>query len=98
MRARRPHDRGRGCRCLERRGPGSRQRLWQKGGTSGHVQRVHAVRLDCGGDARLLVVTQADGIACHTGRASCFYRTWTPDQGWVETDPLLKDPEDIYGA
>ena len=76
----------------------SRQRLWHKGETSGHVQRVHEVRLDCDGDALLLVVTQADGIACHTGRASCFYRTWTPAQGWAETDPVLKDPGDIYGA
>ena len=76
----------------------SRQRLWHKGETSGHVQRVHEVRLDCDGDALLLVVTQQDGIACHTGRASCFYRTWTPDGDWVATDPILKDPEDIYGA
>lgn len=76
----------------------SRQRLWHKGESSGHVQRVHEVRLDCDGDALLLVVTQQDGIACHTGRASCFYRTWTPDGDWVATDPILKDPEDIYGA
>lgn len=76
----------------------SRQRLWHKGEASGHVQQVHEVRLDCDGDALLLIVTQRDGIACHTGRASCFYSAWTADRGWVAIDPVLKDPEDIYGA
>ncbi len=75
----------------------SRQKLWRKGEESGHVQRVREVRLDCDSDAILLQVEQAGGIACHTGRASCFYRRL--DQGkWVSTDPVLKDPRLIYGG
>jgi phosphoribosyl-AMP cyclohydrolase len=73
----------------------SRGRLWRKGEQSGHVQRVLALRLDCDGDVVLLEVEQSGGIACHTGRHSCFYRRL--DRGeWVVTDPVLKDPEDIY--
>lgn len=75
----------------------SRGRLWRKGEESGHVQRLVEVRLDCDGDALLLRVEQVGGIACHTGRESCFYRVY--DQGeWRETDPVLRDPADIYGA
>ncbi len=74
----------------------SRQRLWRKGEESGHVQRVVEIRLDCDADAILLRVEQIGGIACHTGRESCFYRKL--DQGgWVTTDPMLKDPSLIYG-
>lgn len=73
----------------------SRGRLWVKGETSGHVQRVREIRLDCDGDVILLSVEQAGGIACHTGRHSCFYRRL--DQGqWVEVEPVLKPPEEIY--
>ncbi|MDY6955707.1 MAG: phosphoribosyl-AMP cyclohydrolase [Pseudomonadota bacterium] len=75
----------------------SRQRLWHKGERSGHVQQVHEVRLDCDRDAVLLRVTQKGEIACHTGRASCFYHRWAEGQGWVPVDPVLKDPEEIYG-
>ncbi|HYW92894.1 MAG TPA: phosphoribosyl-AMP cyclohydrolase [Gammaproteobacteria bacterium] len=75
----------------------SRRRMWHKGETSGHVQRVREVRLDCDGDAVLLLVEQNGGIACHTGRESCFYRR-LEDAGWREVDPVLRDPEDIYGA
>jgi len=73
----------------------SRQRLWRKGEASGHAQSVRELRLDCDGDAVLLVVEQAGGIACHTGRASCFFSRWE-DGRWVVVDPVLKDPESIY--
>jgi len=73
----------------------SRQRLWRKGEASGHAQRVHELRLDCDGDAVLLRVEQDGGIACHTGRESCFFSRWQ-DGRWVVVDPVLKDPELIY--
>jgi phosphoribosyl-AMP cyclohydrolase len=73
----------------------SRGKLWRKGEESGHVQKVREVRLDCDADAILLEVEQSGGIACHTGRASCFYRKL--DNGaWVTVDPVLKDPSLIY--
>lgn len=75
----------------------SRQRLWRKGEESGHVQRVVEVRLDCDADAIVLLVEQVGGIACHTGRVSCFYRRLR-DGTWDTVDPVLKDPKDIYGA
>lgn len=75
----------------------SRQRLWHKGEESGHVQKVKKIRLDCDGDVLLLTVEQAGGIACHTGRAHCFFRTLEGDR-WHESDPVLKDPREIYGA
>ncbi len=74
----------------------SRKRLWHKGEESGHVQKLVELRLDCDADAVLLRVEQVGGIACHTGRASCFYRK-LEDGRWVETDPVLKDPSAIYG-
>jgi phosphoribosyl-AMP cyclohydrolase len=74
----------------------SRKRLWAKGEESGFVQRVVEVRLDCDGDAVLLTVEQEGGIACHTGRAACFYRK-LGESGWEETDPVLQDPGTIYG-
>lgn len=76
----------------------SRQRLWSKGEESGHVQRVHDIRLDCDGDVILLTVTQEGhdpGIACHTGRHSCFFKQ-LQNQEWVTVDPVLKDPASIY--
>jgi phosphoribosyl-AMP cyclohydrolase len=76
----------------------SRGRLWHKGEESGHVQTVHELRLDCDNDVVLLKVTQRGhepGIACHTGRHSCFFRRY--DNGrWVSVDPVLKDPSTIY--
>lgn len=74
----------------------SRQALWRKGEQSGHIQRLVELRVDCDEDAVLLLVEQIGGIACHTGRASCFYRVYR-DGAWWETDPVLKDPVDIYG-
>lgn len=78
----------------------SRQRLWRKGEESGHIQKVHDIRLDCDGDVLLLKITQVGGIACHTGRQRCFYRS-LEQQGelshWVDQDPVLKDPATIYG-
>jgi phosphoribosyl-AMP cyclohydrolase len=73
----------------------SRKKLWRKGEESGHVQRVLEVRLDCDADAVLLKVEQAGGIACHTGRESCFFRK-LEDGRWVAVDPVLKDPSLIY--
>jgi phosphoribosyl-AMP cyclohydrolase len=73
----------------------SRKRLWRKGEASGHVQKVLELRLDCDADALLLKVEQVGGIACHTGRESCFFRR-LEDGRWVSTDPVLKDPSLIY--
>jgi len=73
----------------------SRQKLWRKGEQSGHVQKVLEVRLDCDADAVLLKVAQQGGIACHTGRESCFYRK-LENGSWVTVDPVLKDPKLIY--
>ena len=74
----------------------SRQRLWRKGEQSGHVQSVREVRLDCDGDAVLLIVEQAGGIACHTGRERCFFRK-LEDGVWRDVEPVLEDPAKIYG-
>lgn len=73
----------------------SRQKLWRKGEESGHVQKLHAIRLDCDADAIILEVEQVGGIACHTGRESCFYLQ-LKDQQWVATEPVLKNPQEIY--
>lgn len=75
----------------------SRRRMWMKGESSGHVQHVKAILTDCDADTILLKVEQAGGIACHTGRASCFYRQITPE-GWTCIAPVLKDPGEIYAA
>ena len=73
----------------------SRQRLWRKGEESGHVQMVKSIRADCDGDVLLLAIEQVGGIACHTGRESCFYSELQNGR-WVAVDPVLKDPKDIY--
>ena len=76
----------------------SRGRLWAKGEASGHVQTVHEIRLDCDQDVVLLKVTQRGhepGIACHTGRHSCFFNVYR-DGAWHAQDPVLKDPATIY--
>jgi phosphoribosyl-AMP cyclohydrolase len=77
----------------------SRKKLWHKGEESGHIQKVHEIRLDCDEDVVLLRVEQMGGIACHTGRHSCFFQQLqgNVDSGeWVAVDPVLKDPESIY--
>ena len=74
----------------------SRRKLWHKGEESGHVQKVQEVRLDCDEDVILLTVEQVGGIACHTGRHNCFFQKFA-DGKWVEVDPVIKDPKDIYG-
>lgn len=79
----------------------SRAKLWHKGETSGHTQQVHDIRLDCDADVIVLSVTQMGGIACHTGRESCFYQRLdlsgqTPE--WQTVDKVLKDPADIYSS
>ena len=73
----------------------SRRKLWRKGEESGHVQRVKSIRLDCDEDVILLEVEQEGGIACHTGRHSCFFRKLDGAE-WVVADPVLKDPAEIY--
>lgn len=75
----------------------SRQKLWHKGEESGHFQTVHEIRLDCDADVIILQIEQHGGIACHTGRESCFYRKLT-EQGWETVDSQLKDPKDIYNT
>jgi phosphoribosyl-AMP cyclohydrolase len=73
----------------------SRGKIWHKGEESGHVQKVETIRLDCDEDVILLEVEQVGGIACHTGRHSCFFQQLV-DGKWVVTDAVLKDPKDIY--
>ena len=73
----------------------SRRKLWHKGEDSGHVQKVKAIRLDCDADVILLEVEQIGGIACHTGRHSCFFQKLEGGK-WITVDPVLKDPKDIY--
>ncbi len=75
----------------------SRGRLWHKGEESGHTQRVIDISLDCDGDVVLLSIDQVGGIACHTGRESCFFRRLDGD-AWVTRDPVLADPEVIYSG
>ena len=73
----------------------SRKKLWHKGEESGHVQRVREIRLDCDQDVLLLQIEQHGGIACHTGRESCFFSRLEHGQ-WVVTDAVLKSPDEIY--
>ncbi len=74
----------------------SRQALWRKGEESGHVQQLKELRIDCDADTVLIKVEQLGGIACHTGRRSCFYRR--REQGsWQVTDEIVKSPDEIYG-
>lgn len=73
----------------------SRSKLWHKGEESGHIQKVVDIRFDCDEDVILLKVEQQGGIACHTGRESCFYRQLQGDQ-WVEVESVIKDPKQIY--
>ena len=79
----------------------SRRTLWRKGETSGHLQKVVEIRLDCDADAIVLRVEQAGGIACHTGRRRCFFNLLEREGGerrWVATDPVLADPGSFRGG
>lgn len=73
----------------------SRQKIWHKGETSGHTQKVKSIRLDCDADVIVLQVEQLGGIACHTGRESCFYSELQNNE-WQVVEPVLKDPKEIY--
>jgi phosphoribosyl-AMP cyclohydrolase len=73
----------------------SRQKLWHKGEESGHTQKVKSLHLDCDGDVITMKIEQTGGIACHTGRESCFYREFHNGE-WVTIDQVIKDPKDIY--
>jgi phosphoribosyl-AMP cyclohydrolase len=73
----------------------SRNTLWHKGETSGHIQKVHEIRLDCDNDVIILQIDQIGGIACHTGRESCFYQK-LENNSWISVDPVLKNPSEIY--
>lgn len=73
----------------------SRQQLWTKGESSGHFQQVESIRMDCDNDTLLLSVRQEGGIACHTGRAHCFFQK-LEDGDWQTTEPVLEDPATIY--
>lgn len=75
----------------------SRRELWHKGATSGHVQKVRALRLDCDSDSLLLLVEQIGGAACHSGRRSCFYREWKDGNARI-CSPLVFDPHKVYGG
>ena len=75
----------------------SRQQIWHKGETSGNTQKVRRIRLDCDADVLLLDIEQIGGIACHTGRQSCFFAELR-DGEWVTVDPVLKDPREMYGT
>ncbi len=74
----------------------SRQALWRKGEESGNVQLLKELRIDCDADTVLMKVEQLGGIACHTGRRSCFYQRKS-EGGWEVTEPVLKDPSEMYG-
>ena len=77
----------------------SRNKLWRKGEESGHIQHVSEIRLDCDNDVVLLKVEQIGGIACHTGRRSCFFQKLVLNETggeWVSTSPVLKNPDEIY--
>ena len=74
----------------------SRQKLWHKGEESGNQQRIREIRLDCDNDVILLQVEQRGGIACHTGRRSCFFQRLENGQ-WKTVEPVLKDPSEMYG-
>jgi phosphoribosyl-AMP cyclohydrolase len=73
----------------------SRNKLWRKGEESGHTQKVHEIRVDCDEDVVLLKIEQTGGIACHTGRHSCFFKK-LENGSWKVVEPIIKNPEDIY--
>ncbi len=74
----------------------SRGKLWHKGEESGHTQKIREIRIDCDNDVVLLEIEQVGGIACHTGRRSCFFQKYFADGRWEAVEPVLKDPQEIY--
>ena len=74
----------------------SRGKLWHKGEESGHTQKIREIRIDCDNDVVLLEIEQVGGIACHTGRRSCFFQKYFADGRWEAVEPVLKDPKEIY--
>jgi phosphoribosyl-AMP cyclohydrolase len=76
----------------------SRRKLWHKGEESGHIQKVQEIRLDCDNDVVLLKIEQIGGIACHTGRRSCFFQKFLAEGKWETVEPVLKEPDAIYGS
>ena len=74
----------------------SRGKLWHKGEESGHTQKIREIRIDCDNDVVLLKIEQVGGIACHTGRRSCFFQKYLADGRWEAVEPVLKDPKEIY--
>ncbi|GEC94880.1 phosphoribosyl-AMP cyclohydrolase [Zoogloea ramigera] len=74
----------------------SRGKLWHKGEESGHTQKIREIRIDCDNDVVLLKIEQVGGIACHTGRRSCFFQKHFADGRWEAVEPVLKDPKEIY--
>lgn len=74
----------------------SRKKLWRKGESSGHQQKIKSIRVDCDRDVILLAIEQVGGIACHTGRMSCFYQQLENNQ-WVALESPIKNPKEIYG-
>ena len=76
----------------------SKQRLWRKGEESGHVQVLHSVLLDCDGDSVIFIVELLGGIACHTGRKSCYFRQLDANGQWQVISGVLKEPDAIYGS
>ncbi len=75
----------------------SRGKLWRKGESSGNVQELKEIRVDCDNDSVIFMVRQIGGAACHTGHRSCYYRVWKNDR-LVETDAPVFDPEEVYGG
>lgn len=73
----------------------SRDSLWRKGGTSGHVQKIHSIRLDCDSDTLVYLIEQVGGAACHMGYRSCFFREWKGGEV-TECSPLIFDPKEVY--
>lgn len=73
----------------------SRKKLWHKGEESGHIQKIKAIYLDCDEDVLLIIVEQMGGIACHTGRHSCFFQK-LEDNEWITVAPVIKDPKEVY--
>ena len=74
----------------------SRNKLWRKGEQSGNIQRLVGLHLDCDNDTILLKVLQKGGVACHTGRESCFFKILQDNNNWIAVDEVIRNPEEMY--